>query len=93
MSRGTFIAIGCAGGGARYADDGNFHVSFVLNPNDPKEMTEAERLNERLVHRPLSLDDTRTGEHGMGCSKIDFLDRRARRGGERNARDQEGDRP
>ena len=73
MSRGTFIAIECTGGGARYADDGNFHVSFVLNPNDPKEMTEAERLNERLVHRPLSLDGTCTGEHGIGCGKIDFL--------------------
>ena len=28
-----------------HAGDGNFHVSFVLNPNDPREM--AERLNER----------------------------------------------
>ena len=30
-------------------------------------------LNERLVHRGLSLDGTCTGEPGIGCGKIDFL--------------------
>ena len=33
----------------------------------------AERLNQRLVQRALSLDGTCTGEHGIGCGKIDFL--------------------
>ena len=56
-----------------HAGDGNFHVCFVLNPSDPKEMAEAERLNERVVHRALSLDGTCTGEHGIGCGKIEFL--------------------
>jgi D-lactate dehydrogenase (cytochrome) len=56
-----------------HAGDGNFHVGFMINPNEPKEMAEAERLNERLVHRALSLDGTCTGEHGIGCGKIDFL--------------------
>ena len=56
-----------------HAGDGNFHVGFVLNPNDPKEMAEAERLNQQLVHRALSLDGTCTGEHGIGCGKIDSL--------------------
>lgn len=55
------------------AGDGNFHVAFVLNPNDPKEMEEAERLNEQVVHRALSLDGTCTGEQGIGCGKLDFL--------------------
>jgi len=36
-------------------------------------MAEAERLNERVIHRTLSLDDTCTGEHGIGCGKIGFL--------------------
>jgi D-lactate dehydrogenase (cytochrome) len=45
----------------------------VLNPNDPIEIAEAERLNERVVHRALSLEGTCTGEHGIGCGKIDFL--------------------
>jgi D-lactate dehydrogenase (cytochrome) len=56
-----------------HAGDGNFHVVFVLNPSDPKEMAEADRLNKRVVHRALSLDGTCTGEHGIGCGKIDFL--------------------
>jgi len=56
-----------------HAGDGNFHVGFVLDPNDPKEMAEAARLNQRLVYRALSLDGTCTGEHGIGCGKIDFL--------------------
>jgi D-lactate dehydrogenase (cytochrome) len=56
-----------------HVGDGNFHVGFVVNPNDPKEMAEAERLNQRVVHRALSLDGTCTGEHGIGCGKIDSL--------------------
>ena len=52
---------------------GNFHVGFMLNPSEPKEIAEAERLNQRLVRRALSLDGTCTGEHGVGCGKIDFL--------------------
>jgi D-lactate dehydrogenase (cytochrome) len=56
-----------------HAGDGNFHVCFLLNTNDPKEMAEAERLNERLVQRALSLDGTCTGEHGIGYGKLDFL--------------------
>jgi D-lactate dehydrogenase (cytochrome) len=56
-----------------HVGDGNFHVGFVLNPNDPREMAEAERLNGRVVDRALSLDGTCTGEYGIGCGKIDFL--------------------
>jgi D-lactate dehydrogenase (cytochrome) len=56
-----------------HAGDGNFHLVIVVNPNEPMEMAEAERLNERLVHLALSFDGTCTGEHGIGCGKIDFL--------------------
>jgi D-lactate dehydrogenase (cytochrome) len=56
-----------------HVGDGNFHIGFVLNPNDPKEVAEAERLSQLLVHRALSLGGTCTGEHGVGCGKIDFL--------------------
>ena len=65
----SFLPAGIVG----HAGDGNFHVAFMLNPNEPKEMAEAERLNQRIVHRALSLDGTCTGEHGIGCGKIDFL--------------------
>jgi D-lactate dehydrogenase (cytochrome) len=56
-----------------HAGDGNFHVGILLNPNEPNEITEAERINDRLVRHALSLDGTCTGEHGIGCGKIDFL--------------------
>jgi D-lactate dehydrogenase (cytochrome) len=65
----SFLRAGILG----HAGDGNFHVGFYLLPNDPKEMAEAQRLNERLVHRALALDGTCTGEHGIGCGKIDFV--------------------
>jgi D-lactate dehydrogenase (cytochrome) len=56
-----------------HVGDGNFHVGFVVDPNNPAELAEAERLNERLVHRALAMDGTCTGEHGVGYGKLDFL--------------------
>ena len=66
---GSFLKAGILG----HAGDGNFHVGFYILPNEPKEIAEAQRLNERLVHRALALDGTCTGEHGIGCGKIDFM--------------------
>ena len=65
----SFLPAGIVG----HAGDGNFHVGFMLNPNEPKEMAEAQRLNQRLVFRALALDGTCTGEHGIGLGKIDAL--------------------
>jgi D-lactate dehydrogenase (cytochrome) len=65
----SFLPAGIVG----HAGDGNFHVGFMINPNEPKEMAEAERLNQQLVQRALSLDGTCTGEHGVGLGKIDAL--------------------
>jgi D-lactate dehydrogenase (cytochrome) len=65
----SFLPAGIVG----HAGDGNFHVGFMLNPNEPKEMAEAQRLNQRLVFRALALDGTCTGEHGVGLGKIDAL--------------------
>ncbi len=56
-----------------HVGDGNFHVIFVIDPNDPAELKEAEALNERLVQRALDLDGTCTGEHGIGLGKKDWL--------------------
>ena len=65
----SFLRAGILG----HAGDGNFHVGFYLLPNDPKEMAEARQLNERLVYRALALDGTCSGEHGIGCGKLDFM--------------------
>jgi len=56
-----------------HVGDGNFHLGFLINRNDPKELAEAERLNERLVMRALAMDGTCTGEHGIGLGKQKFL--------------------
>ena len=75
-----------------HVGDGNFHLSLLLDPDDPKDVAEAERLNTRLVARALAMDGTCTGEHGVGWGKIDFLAGRARRGAQPHAHAEEGDR-
>ena len=32
-----------------HVGDGNFHVCFLIDPDDPAEMAEAKRLNERMI--------------------------------------------
>ncbi len=56
-----------------HVGDGNFHLSYLLDPNDPQEMATAERLSEQMVHRAIRLGGTCTGEHGIGLHKIDYL--------------------
>jgi D-lactate dehydrogenase (cytochrome) len=56
-----------------HVGDGNFHCAILADPNDPRELAEAERLNQRIVSRALRMDGTCTGEHGVGLHKMGFL--------------------
>ncbi|MEH6478061.1 MAG: FAD-linked oxidase C-terminal domain-containing protein [Sneathiella sp.] len=56
-----------------HVGDGNFHLAFVLDMDNPEELAEAERLNGRLIERALSMDGTCTGEHGVGLGKKKYL--------------------
>ncbi len=56
-----------------HVGDGNFHLAFVLDRNDPKDMEEAERINGRLINRALAMGGTCTGEHGVGYGKAKYL--------------------
>ena len=56
-----------------HVGDGNFHLVILVDPNDEDEMNRAHELNDRLVHRTITLGGTCTGEHGVGCGKMDFL--------------------
>lgn len=56
-----------------HVGDGNFHISFSFDPDDPAEISVIRKLNERLVARALAMDGTCTGEHGVGIGKRDFL--------------------
>ena len=55
-----------------HAGDGNFHLALWSIRTSPWRWRSG-TLNERLVHLALSLDGTCTGEHDIGCGKIDFL--------------------
>jgi len=56
-----------------HVGDGNFHLAFVLDRDNPQELREAERLNGRLVERALAMGGTCTGEHGVGLGKRKYL--------------------
>ena len=58
---------------AGHVGDGNFHLAFVVDHEDREEEKRAEAVHERMVMRALAMGGTCTGEHGIGCGKIDFL--------------------
>lgn len=56
-----------------HVGDGNFHLLMLIDPDDPAELEQAERLNKRLVRRAIAMGGTCTGEHGVGYGKMDSL--------------------
>ncbi len=58
-----------------HVGDGNFHLTFVVDPDDAEEMRRCEAVNERMVLRAIDMGGTCTGEHGIGYGKIPFLER------------------
>jgi D-lactate dehydrogenase (cytochrome) len=60
-----------------HVGDGNFHMGYLMDPNDAAERELIERLNASVVERALSLGGTCTGEHGIGLHKRGFLRREA----------------
>jgi D-lactate dehydrogenase (cytochrome) len=56
-----------------HVGDGNFHVSVLLDMDDPAEVAAAKKFNERLVARALAMEGTCTGEHGVGQGKMKYL--------------------
>lgn len=56
-----------------HVGDGNFHVVFSIDPDNPAELAEVKDINARMVRRALAMDGTCTGEHGIGLGKQDWL--------------------
>jgi D-lactate dehydrogenase (cytochrome) len=56
-----------------HVGDGNFHLSWLIDPNDPTEFATIERLGVQMVERALRLEGTCTGEHGIGLHKMQYL--------------------
>jgi D-lactate dehydrogenase (cytochrome) len=56
-----------------HVGDGNFHMGYLIDPDNAQERETAEQLNVQLVARALRLGGTCTGEHGVGLHKMEFL--------------------
>ncbi|MDO9092133.1 MAG: FAD-linked oxidase C-terminal domain-containing protein [Rubrivivax sp.] len=56
-----------------HVGDGNFHLSYLMDPDDKAEVAAVERLNVQMVQRALRLGGTCTGEHGIGLHKMGYL--------------------
>ncbi|MCQ2444152.1 MAG: FAD-binding oxidoreductase [Mailhella sp.] len=59
-----------------HAGDGNCHVNIPVNSNDPHMMERAEDAAMQVMARTQDLGGVVSGEHGIGITKISFLDQR-----------------
>ena len=56
-----------------HAGDGNLHVVIAGDPNDEKEWSTLEKINQLIVEKAIDLGGTCTGEHGIGIGKRKFM--------------------
>jgi D-lactate dehydrogenase (cytochrome) len=57
-----------------HVGDGNFHLVFIIDPEDSDEIARAKQVGGRLVEQALALGGTCSGEHGVGQGKIGYLE-------------------
>ncbi|MCF1503421.1 FAD-binding protein [Afifella sp. H1R] len=57
-----------------HVGDGNFHVSALIDMDDPAELDKAQQLSARISARAIGMDGTCTGEHGIGQGKRAYLE-------------------
>jgi D-lactate dehydrogenase (cytochrome) len=74
-ARGLVEELGLDAAIIAHAGDGNYHVLFILDPDDARQLEAAERLNAEIVEWALARGGTCTGEHGIGMGKIGYLER------------------
>jgi len=58
-----------------HAGDGNIHVVLMGDPNNEKEWSVLDTINESIVSRAIEVGGTCTGEHGVGIGKRKFMER------------------
>ncbi|MEJ2631313.1 MAG: DUF3683 domain-containing protein [Acidihalobacter sp.] len=57
-----------------HAGDGNVHTNIPVNSNDYAMMREAEQVVDEVMALARSLDGVISGEHGIGLTKMQYLD-------------------
>ncbi len=57
-----------------HAGDGNVHTNIPVNSNDYDMLHEAERIVDAVMQLARSLDGVISGEHGIGLTKIQYLE-------------------
>ena len=73
-ARRDIDAAGLEGAVLGHVGGGNFHVVFVLDPDDEEERRRAEAVNDAIIERAIAAGGTCTGEHGIGYGKIGHLE-------------------
>ena len=58
-----------------HAGNGNLHVNIMYHPDDEAESARAAATLPRVFEQVLALGGTLSGEHGIGVSKRDWMDR------------------
>jgi D-lactate dehydrogenase (cytochrome) len=72
-ARDALDASDLRGGIVGHVGDGNFHVAFLLDPDDAASIAQADALNRAVVEDALARGGTCTGEHGIGYGKLEYL--------------------
>jgi Fe-S oxidoreductase len=57
-----------------HAGDGNVHTNIPVNSDDYGMLQEAAHAVERVMHLAVSLGGVVSGEHGIGITKLEFLE-------------------
>ena len=57
-----------------HAGDGNVHTNIPVNSNDYEMLHEAENIVDRVMQLARSLDGVISGEHGIGLTKIKYME-------------------
>jgi FAD/FMN-containing dehydrogenase len=58
-----------------HAGDGNVHTNIPVNSDDYNMLQQANHAVERIMHLAKELGGVISGEHGIGITKFDFLDK------------------
>lgn len=74
LAKQTMDEAGLIGTIVGHVGDGNFHIGYVVDPNNPDELARADAHNRMLVEKAIAMDGTCTGEHGIGAGKRKFLE-------------------